>query len=61
MANASMACVHIRSLPVGVANIPKHQVVPSMTVLDNVMTACHIHMEQKLIDAVLRTPKFIQR
>jgi branched-chain amino acid transport system ATP-binding protein len=32
---------------------------PSMTVLDNVMTACHIHMEQKLIDAVLRTPKFI--
>jgi branched-chain amino acid transport system ATP-binding protein len=33
---------------------------PSMTVLDNVMTACHIHMEQKLIDAVLRTPKFIQ-
>ena len=32
---------------------------PSMTVLDNVMTACHIHMEQKLIDSVLRTPKFI--
>jgi len=31
---------------------------PSMTVLDNVMTACHIHMGQKLIDAVLRTPKF---
>ena len=33
---------------------------PSMTVLDNVMTACHIHMGQRLIDAVLRTPKFIQ-
>ena len=33
---------------------------PSMTVLDNVMTACHIHMGQKLIDAVLRTPKFIK-
>jgi branched-chain amino acid transport system ATP-binding protein len=32
---------------------------PSMTVLDNVMTACHIHMGQRLIDAVLRTPKFI--
>lgn len=31
---------------------------PSMTVLDNVMTACHIHMGQKLIDAVLRTPRF---
>jgi branched-chain amino acid transport system ATP-binding protein len=33
---------------------------PSMTVLDNVMTACHIHMGQRLIDAVLRTPKFEQ-
>jgi len=32
---------------------------PSMTVLDNVMTACHIHMGQNLIDAVLRTPRFI--
>jgi branched-chain amino acid transport system ATP-binding protein len=31
---------------------------PSMTVLDNVMTACHIHMGQRLIDAVLRTPRF---
>jgi branched-chain amino acid transport system ATP-binding protein len=31
---------------------------PSMTVLENVMTACHIHMRQKLIDAVLRTPRF---
>ncbi len=31
---------------------------PSMTVLENVMTACHIHMGQTLIDAVLRTPRF---
>jgi branched-chain amino acid transport system ATP-binding protein len=31
---------------------------PSMSVLDNVMTACHIHMSQNLIDAVLRTPRF---
>jgi branched-chain amino acid transport system ATP-binding protein len=31
---------------------------PSMSVLDNVMTACHIHMGQTLIDAVLRTPRF---
>src|SRR5947207_13785402 len=30
---------------------------PSMSVLDNVMTACHIHMGQKLFDAVLRTPR----
>src|SRR6266404_1711046 len=30
---------------------------PSMTVLENVMTACHIHMGQTLIDAVLRTPR----
>ena len=29
-----------------------------MSVLDNVMTACHIHMGQKLFDAVLRTPRF---
>jgi branched-chain amino acid transport system ATP-binding protein len=33
---------------------------PSMTVLDNVMTACHIHMGQNLFDAVLRTPRFNQ-
>ena len=32
---------------------------PSMSVLENVMTACHIHMGQKLFDAVLRTPRFI--
>lgn len=31
---------------------------PSMTVLENVMTACHIHMHQTLLDAVLRTPRF---
>ena len=31
---------------------------PSMTVLENVMTACHIHMGQTLMDAVLRTPRF---
>jgi branched-chain amino acid transport system ATP-binding protein len=31
---------------------------PSMSVLDNVMTACHIHMGQNLFDAVLRTPRF---
>lgn len=33
---------------------------PSMTVLENVMTACHIHMGQNLFDAVLRTPRFVQ-
>src|SRR5262244_2758900 len=31
---------------------------PSMSVLENVMTACHIHMGQNLLDAVLRTPRF---
>jgi branched-chain amino acid transport system ATP-binding protein len=31
---------------------------PSMTVLENVMTACHIHTKQNLLDAVLRTPRF---
>ena len=31
---------------------------PSMSVIENVMTACHIHMGQKLFDAVLRTPRF---
>jgi branched-chain amino acid transport system ATP-binding protein len=31
---------------------------PSMSVLENVMTACHIHMGQNLFDAVLRTPRF---
>jgi branched-chain amino acid transport system ATP-binding protein len=32
---------------------------PSMTVLENVMTACHIHMGQQLFDAILRTPRFV--
>ncbi|HEX8282106.1 MAG TPA: ABC transporter ATP-binding protein [Pyrinomonadaceae bacterium] len=32
---------------------------PSMSVLDNVMTACHIHTRQTLVDAVLRTPRFV--
>ena len=31
---------------------------PSMSVLDNVLTACHIHTRQSLLDAVLRTPRF---
>jgi branched-chain amino acid transport system ATP-binding protein len=31
-----------------------------MTVLENVMTACHIHMGQNLLDAVLRSPRFIK-
>jgi branched-chain amino acid transport system ATP-binding protein len=29
-----------------------------MTVLENVMTACHIHVRQNLADAVLRTPRY---
>ncbi len=31
---------------------------PSMTVLENVMTACHRHARQTLTDAVLRLPRF---
>jgi branched-chain amino acid transport system ATP-binding protein len=31
---------------------------PGMTVLENVMTACHRHARQNLVDAVLRTPRF---
>ena len=31
---------------------------PGMTVLENVMTACHRHAQQNLLDAVLRTPRF---
>jgi branched-chain amino acid transport system ATP-binding protein len=31
---------------------------PSMSVLQNVMTACHRHAKQNLLDAVLRTPRF---
>ena len=31
---------------------------PSMSVLENVMTACHRHASQNLFDAVLRLPRF---
>jgi len=31
---------------------------PSMSVLDNVMTACHIHTNQTLADVILRTARF---
>jgi len=31
---------------------------PSMSVLENVMTACHRHACQNLVDAVLRLPRF---
>jgi len=31
---------------------------PGMSVLENVLTACHIHAKQSLTDAVLRTPRF---
>lgn len=31
---------------------------PSMTVLENVITACHRHAGQNMLDAVLRLPKF---
>ncbi|MGH8659989.1 MAG: ABC transporter ATP-binding protein [Gammaproteobacteria bacterium] len=31
---------------------------PSMSVLENVMTACHRHAQQNLLDAVLRLPRF---
>jgi branched-chain amino acid transport system ATP-binding protein len=31
---------------------------PSMTVLENVVTACHRHSRQNLTDAVLRLPRF---
>lgn len=31
---------------------------PSMSVLENVMTACHRHARQNVLDAVLRTPRF---
>lgn len=31
---------------------------PSMSVLENVMTACHIHTRQTLADAVFRFPRF---
>lgn len=31
---------------------------PGMTVLENVMTACHIHAQQNLMDAILRNFRF---
>ncbi|MBD0369554.1 MAG: ABC transporter ATP-binding protein [Pyrinomonadaceae bacterium] len=31
---------------------------PGMSVLENVMTACHIHATQNLLDAVFRSPRF---
>jgi branched-chain amino acid transport system ATP-binding protein len=31
---------------------------PGMTVLENVMTACHIHAKQSLLDAVIRSPRY---
>ena len=31
---------------------------PSMSVLENVMTACHRHARQNLLDAVFRSPRF---
>lgn len=31
---------------------------PTMSVLENVMTACHRHARQNLLDAVLRLPRF---
>jgi branched-chain amino acid transport system ATP-binding protein len=31
---------------------------PGMSVLENVMTACHLHAKQSLAGAVLRTPRF---
>ena len=33
---------------------------PSMSVLENVMTACHRHAQQNLVDAVLRLPRFVR-
>jgi branched-chain amino acid transport system ATP-binding protein len=31
---------------------------PGMSVLENVMTACHIHAKQNLLDAVIRSPRY---
>jgi branched-chain amino acid transport system ATP-binding protein len=33
---------------------------PSMSVLENVLTACHRHAKQTLLDAVLRLPRFVK-
>jgi branched-chain amino acid transport system ATP-binding protein len=31
---------------------------PDRSVLENVMTACHLHAKQSLVDGILRTPRF---
>ena len=31
-----------------------------MSVLENVMTACHIHARQNLLDAIVRSPRFVR-
>jgi len=33
---------------------------PSMSVLENVMTACHRHAKQNLVDAIVRSPRFVR-
>jgi len=33
---------------------------PSMSVLENVMTACHRHARQSIVDAVFRLPRFVR-
>jgi branched-chain amino acid transport system ATP-binding protein len=33
---------------------------PSMSVLENVMTACHRHARQNLVDAIVRSPRFVR-
>ena len=33
---------------------------PSMSVLENVMTACHRHAKQNLVDAIIRSPRFVR-
>ena len=33
---------------------------PSMSVLENVMTACHRHANQTLFDAIIRSPRFVR-
>ena len=33
---------------------------PSMTVLENVVTACHRHSKQNLVDAVFRSPRYFK-
>jgi branched-chain amino acid transport system ATP-binding protein len=33
---------------------------PSMSVLENVMTACHRHARQHLFDAIIRSPRFVR-